>query len=129
MDFQIKYLSWKTKVDSYVKYLTNLDFYDYDNLKQFYNNGFEDKIVSLIISKNIINTKKYNRHEWWNELDKVFNMFEINIKDNIKSQIVEKHFPIPPLEVACLLLKDYGYLSLQIFSNQKIKKIDDINIL
>ena len=53
MDFQIKYLEWKTKVDSYVKYLTNIEYYEIDNMKQFYNSGFEDKVVSLIISKNI----------------------------------------------------------------------------
>ena len=29
MDFQIKYLSWKAKVDSYVKYLTNIEIYDF----------------------------------------------------------------------------------------------------
>ena len=61
MDFQIKYLSWKAKVDSYVKYLTNIEIYDFDNIKQFYNNGFEDKVVSLIISKDISPKKNYTK--------------------------------------------------------------------
>ena len=56
MDFNdLKYLSWKTKVNSYVKYLVGEEDYNLDNIKEFYNNGFEDKIVALIISKNIWN--------------------------------------------------------------------------
>ena len=37
MDNNIKYLYWKTKVNSYVKYLVDEDNYDFNNMKQFYN--------------------------------------------------------------------------------------------
>lgn len=115
MDFQIKYLSWKTKVDSYVKYLTGIEYYESDNIKQFYNNGFEDKVVSLIISKNISPKKKYTEEEWINDIEKVFFIFNININEDIKNKILKKHFPNNPFNVSCSLLKDYGYLSLSLF--------------
>ena len=115
MDFQIKYLSWKTKVDSYVKYLTDIEYYEIDNIKQFYNSGFEDKVVSLIISKNIYPKKKYTEEEWINDIKKVFFIFNININEDIKNKILKKHFPNNPFNVSCSLLKNYGYLSLSLF--------------
>ena len=129
MDFQIKYLSWKTKVDSYVKYLTNLECYECENIKQFYNSGFEDKIDSLIISKDIIEKKNYDEKIWWNDLSKVFNIFDIKINNNIKLKIIEKHYPNPPLDVACIIMKDYGYLSLTILSNENGNEINDVHNL
>ena len=115
MDFQIKYLEWKTKVDSYVKYLTNIEYYEIDNIKQFYNSGFEDKVVSLIISKNISPKKNYTEEEWMNDIQKVFCIFDININQDIQNKILKKHFPNNPFNVSCSLLKNYGYLSLSLF--------------
>jgi hypothetical protein len=129
MDFQIKYLSWKTKVDSYVKYLTGLEIYEYDNVKQFYNSGFDDKIVALIISRDIIDKKKYDKEEWWNDLNKVFSIFDIQINKIIKEKIIKKNFPVPPLNTACVIMQDYGYLSLSLFSNDNENKINDSHTL
>ena len=78
MDFNIRYLSWKTKVSSYVKYLSGENNYDFDNIKQFYNNGFEDKVVALIISKNIIK-KHINKNSWWDGINRAFTLFDIKM--------------------------------------------------
>ena len=128
MDFQIKYLEWKTKVDSYVKYLTGFEYYDIDNIKQFYNSGFEDKVVSLIISKNISPKKKYTQEEWLDDIKKVFCIFEISINEGIQNKILKKHFPNNPFNVSCALLKNYGYLSLSLFYEEENNDSKDSNI-
>ena len=118
MDFNIKYLSWKTKVSSYVKYLSGENNYDFDNIKQFYNNGFEDKVVALIISKNIIK-KHINKNSWWEDINRAFTLFDIKMNDNMRQKIIDKEFPKNPLNVACKIIKDYGYLSLSLYTEKE----------
>ena len=118
MDFNIKYLSWKTKVSSYVKYLSGENNYDFDNIKQFYNNGFEDKVVALIISKNIIK-KHINENSWWEDINRAFTLFDIKMNDSMRQKIIDKEFPKNPLNVACKIIKDYGYLSLSLYTEKE----------
>ena len=118
MDFNIKYLSWKTKVSSYVKYLSGENNYDFDNIKQFYNNGFEDKVVALIISKNIIK-KHINKNSWWEDINRAFTLFDIKMNDSMRQKIIDKEFPKNPLNVACKIIKDYGYLSLSLYTEKE----------
>ena len=118
MDFNIKYLSWKTKVSSYVKYLSGENNYDFDNIKQFYNNGFEDKVVALIISKNIIK-KHINKNSWWEDINRAFTLFDIKMNDSMRLKIIDKEFPKNPLNVACKIIKDYGYLSLSLYTEKE----------
>lgn len=123
MDFnEVKYLSWKTKVNSYVKYLVGEDNYNLDNIKQFYNNGFDDKIVALIISKSIIQKKSYNENTWWEDINRVFTIFNIKMDTNLRDNIIKKYYPKEPFNISCKILKNYGYLSLSLFVNDKQKK-------
>ena len=123
MDFNdLKYLSWKTKVNSYVKYLVGEEDYNLDNIKEFYNNGFEDKIVALIISKNIVKKKTFNENTWWEDINRVFTLFNIKLNDNIRQNIIKKYYPKEPFNISCKILKNYGYLSLSLFINDKQKK-------
>ena len=59
----------------------------------------------------------------------MFCIFEINITENIQNKILKKHFPNNPFNVACSILKNYGYLSLSLFyENNSDYKSNDIFI-
>jgi hypothetical protein len=115
-------LDWNTKVNSYVNYLSGENNYNFDNLKQFYNNGFEDKVVALIISKNIIK-KNIDENSWWSDINRALTLFDIKINDNLRKKIIAKEFPKNPFNVACQIIKEYGYLSLSLYTEKETDNI------